>query len=269
MAVVAFSHVALRVSDLDRSLALYRDRLGFRPRSQLVVTDAPSFREAGVDDLQMLAWFGAREGTTIELQAITSASSGPIDVPRSELGFRHLAYRVRDVEATARQVEAAGGTIDWATHTRTRNRDVDGEALFGADPDGGRLELLELAGGPSQPVGVPLGDGGEKGDGTADAFDHVGLSVGDLERSVAFYTSEAIGGELEDRDRSHARIRIFDTQLVLEPSGASSATPGIRRLVFAGPESMTLEDPDGPELVVRAAATAAAPSDSRASPRRS
>jgi catechol 2,3-dioxygenase-like lactoylglutathione lyase family enzyme len=253
MSVVAFSHVAIRVSDLDRSLELYRDRFGFRPRSQLVVTDAPSFREAGVDDLQMLAWFGHRDGCVVELQAVTSRSRGPIPIPPGELGFRHLAFRARDVEQTARALEFAGGTIDWATRTRTQNVDVDGEALFGADPAGQRLELLELAGGPEQPVGAPLEDPGRAGDGTVDAFDYVAVGVADLARATAFYSSEGLAGEVEARGDAWVRVRIFSARILLEQASSASPRLGIRRLAFVGEAAARIEDPDGPELVVRAA----------------
>ena len=66
MPVLAFSHIAIRVSDLDKALAFYRDDLGFRDLSKLVVADTPSFRQAGLDDAEMVAWFLERDRTVIE-----------------------------------------------------------------------------------------------------------------------------------------------------------------------------------------------------------
>jgi catechol 2,3-dioxygenase-like lactoylglutathione lyase family enzyme len=252
VATVAFSHVALRVADLPRALGLYRDRLGFRPLSQLVISDTPSFRQAGLDDAEMVAWFGHRDCTAIELQVVTSRTGRAIPSQLNRLGFRHLAFRVRDVAATARSVEAAGGRVEWATHTHTHNDDVDGDAIFGTDPEGQLLEFLELAGGPDQPCGVPLTDLVTVSDGTVTDFDHVALGVADLDRAVRFYTSDAIAGTITARDADHADLAVFATRLRLERVTPTAPELGIRRLAFTGPEQVVLADPDGSEIVVSA-----------------
>jgi glyoxylase I family protein len=247
--VVAFSHVAVRVGDLDRALALYRDRLGFRPQSLLVVEDAPSFREAGRDDAKLVAWFGTRDGTVIELQAVTTTSGRAIPPQLNRLGFRHLAFRVDDVEAAAERVVAAGGTIDRATFTRTQNADVDGVAVFGADPDGQRLEFLCLAGGPGQPCGTPLRHRGDVGDGTVSRFAHVAVGVRDLDGAASFATS-ALSGVVEHRSAARAVIRVFETRIALEAANAADPRLGIRHLRFLGPDAVELRDPDGTTLVI-------------------
>ena len=159
--VLAFSHIAIRVSDLDKALACYRDTFGFRDRSLLVVTDTPSFREAGLDDAEMVAHFLHRDGTVIELQVVRSRAGHPLPPQFDDLGYHHLAFRVDGVEATANAMAAAGGEVDWPT--LTANDDVGGSAIFGADPDGQRLELLQLRdgldGNPARIGGVGASDG--------------------------------------------------------------------------------------------------------------
>lgn len=248
MPALAFSHVAIRVTDLDAALACYRDRLGFRDRSLLVVTDTPSFREAGLTDAEMVAHFLHRDGTVIELQVVRSRSGQPVPAHLSLLGYRHVAFRVNGVEATARAMADAGGSVDWATHTS--NDGVGGSAIFGADPDGQRVELLQLAGGPTQPVGDALADHGPGGDGSVERFDHVALGVRDLDRSVAFYTG-ALGAVCESRDEHRAMIRAFDTRLALELADDTDARTGIRALRFTGGPVRSFTDPDGASLAVR------------------
>lgn len=245
--VVAFSHIAIRVRDLDRALACYRGTLGFCDHSLLVVADTPSFREAGLDDAEMVAHFLRRDGTVVELQIVRSASGRPIPEVLGATGYHHLAFRVDGVEETARTVSEAGGHIDWPT--LTAHEGVGGSAIFGADPDGQRLELLQLRGGAQQPVGDPLVPQDAAGDGTATSFDHVVLGVGDLGRSVAFY-SGCMGATVESRSDAEAMMRIFDTRVRLVQTTADDASVGIRSLAFLGPRAGHLADPDGAALVV-------------------
>lgn len=229
--VLAFSHIAIRVSDLDEALACYRDTFGFRDRSLLTVTDTPSFREAGLGDAEMVAHFLHRDGTVIELQVVRSRAGHALPPQFNELGYHHLAFRVDGVEATAQAMAAAGGEVDWPT--LTANGGVGGSAIFGADPDGQRLELLQLRGGPQQPIGDALVDHGPCGDGTVTAFAHVALGVADLERAERFYTS-CLGATVESRDATTTMLRVFDTLLLLQQATVESPTLGIRALVFRG-----------------------------------
>ncbi len=247
--VLAFSHIAIRVSDLDTALACYRNTFGFRDRSLLVVTDTPSFREAGLDDAEMVAHFLHRDATVIELQVVRSRAGHPLPPQFNHLGYHHLAFRVDGVEATAAAMAAAGGEVDWAT--LTANEGVGGSAIFGADPDGQRLELLRLRDGPQQPVGDALVDQGPCGDGTVTAFAHVALGVADLGRAERFYRS-GLGATVESREPTATMLRVFDTLLLLQRATPDSPVLGIRALAFFGASAANLADPDGASLDVTA-----------------
>ena len=69
MPIQRFSHVGICVSDLDRSLAFYRDALGFHEVGRLDVTgDAPETL-LGLRDVDLEAVFLERDGVRIELIA--------------------------------------------------------------------------------------------------------------------------------------------------------------------------------------------------------
>jgi catechol 2,3-dioxygenase len=127
MAVQELGHVVLYVSDLDRSVAFYRDVLGWR---QVVPT--PGEPVQGV-----AAFSGGR--THHELLLIeVGADAQPIPSGR-RVGMYHFGLKVGDSDDDLRQalrrVEEAGATVLGASdHVVTHS-------LYIADPDGNEVEL--------------------------------------------------------------------------------------------------------------------------------
>ena len=127
-------HTMLRVGDLDRSVAFYRDVLGM----QLIRrTDRP-------DQKYTLAFVGygdESQGAVLEL-------TYNYGVDRYELGsaFGHVAIEVPDARAACDAVRAKGGNV-----TREAGPVKGGNTViaFVQDPDGYKIELIER--------GSPLG----------------------------------------------------------------------------------------------------------------
>ena len=119
-------HAAIIVSDYRRARAFYVEKLGFPVLRE-------DFREDRGDwklDLQ----FGDGE---LEIFSIPGAPPRP-SYPEAQ-GLRHLAFRVEDVEAAVRELEARGipcEPIRLDPYTGTR-------MTFFHDPDGLPLELHE------------------------------------------------------------------------------------------------------------------------------
>lgn len=119
-------HVAVIVSDYQRAREFYVEKLGFPVLRE-------NFREDRGDwklDLQ----FGDGE---LEIFSIPGAPPRP-SYPEAQ-GLRHLAFRVEDVEAAVRELEARGipcEPIRLDPYTGTR-------MTFFHDPDGLPLELHE------------------------------------------------------------------------------------------------------------------------------
>jgi lactoylglutathione lyase len=120
-------HIGLPVSDLERSVAWYREALGLTHESTAGVPEGVAF---------MVAPTGVR----LELLAVDvqpSAWGGPI--PALRAGVPHTAWTVDDLDAAhARAVEAGGRSV-WTP------RDTPEPGLkiaFVADPDGNLVELL-------------------------------------------------------------------------------------------------------------------------------
>ena len=119
-------HAAIIVSDYQRSKAFYTETLGF-----------PILREnfrADRGDWKLDLKFGDGE---LEIFAIPGAPPRP-SYPEAQ-GLRHLAFRVDDVEAAVRELEARGVPCEPIR----RDPYTGGRMTFFHDPDGLPLELHE------------------------------------------------------------------------------------------------------------------------------
>jgi lactoylglutathione lyase len=120
-------HVGLPVSDLDRSVAWYREALGLTHESTASVPRG-------------VAFIVAPTGERLELVAVDvqpSAWEDPIAALRG--GVPHIAWTVDDLDAAhARAVEAGGRSV-WAPRDTSEARL---RIAFVADPDGNLVQLL-------------------------------------------------------------------------------------------------------------------------------
>jgi catechol 2,3-dioxygenase-like lactoylglutathione lyase family enzyme len=142
MAITRFSHVGICVSDLERSVAFYRDGLGFSEVHRLDVTGEAPETLLGLQDVDLDAVFLERDGVRIELLHFRWPAHRGSGEPRpmNALGLTHLSLRVDDLAAAIAAVEGVGARVLHAT--RTWNAELASGAVFAVDPDGTRIELI-------------------------------------------------------------------------------------------------------------------------------
>ena len=119
---VRVGHIHLRVSDLWRAIAFYRDVLGFE--LQQTIGDAAAFLSAG--------------GYHHHIGLNTWQSRGGTPPPPGHTGMYHVAFLYPDratlAEAVGRVLEA-GVSLDGASDHGVS------EAIYLSDPDGNGIEL--------------------------------------------------------------------------------------------------------------------------------
>ena len=121
MNIQRIHHVSVIVADTERSLRFYRDLLGLG-------TDA-SRPDLGYPGAWL--WIGDQQIHLLELPNPDPMQGRPAHGGRD----RHLALLTDDLDALARQLDAAG-----VGYTRSRS---GRRALFFRDPDGNALEIIE------------------------------------------------------------------------------------------------------------------------------
>lgn len=132
-----YLHTMVRVTDIEKSLAFYRDALGLEVLSR-------KDNEGGRYTLVFLAAPGNREAQ-VELTYNWPAPDGTAETYTGGRNFGHLAYAVDDIYATCRRLMEHGVTINRPPR--------DGRMAFVRSPDNISIELLQKDGSlpPAEP----------------------------------------------------------------------------------------------------------------------
>jgi lactoylglutathione lyase len=126
LTVSQIAHVALRVRDVDRSLAFYVGRLGFEEMLRLDRDGRLWLVYLRVTDDQHLELFPEGEG---------------LRAPAAEaVAYNHMCLAVPDIDAAVAELEQAGVGL-----LRPKLLGVDGNwQAWIEDPDGHRIELMQM-----------------------------------------------------------------------------------------------------------------------------
>jgi catechol 2,3-dioxygenase-like lactoylglutathione lyase family enzyme len=143
--VTATPHTGVTVSNIDRSIAFYRDVLGFEVTDKIDCRGEFFEQVTGVPTAEIIVAYVKAPGHTLELLQYTS----PVDrVPSTarpcDPGALHLAFRVRNIEAVIAAVRRAGVRPVNPLIPEVADGPAKGlKAVYTKDPDGIVIEFME------------------------------------------------------------------------------------------------------------------------------
>jgi catechol 2,3-dioxygenase-like lactoylglutathione lyase family enzyme len=145
-------HTGFTVSDIDRSVAFYRDVLGLRLVRRQAGTAPYLAAVTGFEGvrLEIALLQPAEGGSMLELLQYVSHPAPPTDRATNRPGNGHLCFKIDDLRAACRELRQRGVTIISEPTEITAGAHAGGWAVYLRDPDGFTVELYQ--GPPTTPA---------------------------------------------------------------------------------------------------------------------
>ena len=149
MPVAGIYHTGLSVSDLDRSIAFYRDLLGLELVAQWDSSQPYLRTVVGFPDgelriaLLRLPGEAGAAGHHLELLEYRVPRGARGDPRTCNPGNVHVAFRVEDLDETYHELRAKGVRFKSAPVEVTHGRNRGAKAVYLLDPDDITLEMMQ------------------------------------------------------------------------------------------------------------------------------
>lgn len=137
-------HVGISVSDIERSIAFYRDMLGMEQACEIFPFGGENFSQImDLENVQGRMCVIAKGNVQLELFEFSHPKPATRDPNYSvgDRGISHFGVEISDIESTYARLRAAGVRFHSPVLTFMSGM----RAAYGRDPDGNVFELLEPA----------------------------------------------------------------------------------------------------------------------------
>jgi catechol 2,3-dioxygenase-like lactoylglutathione lyase family enzyme len=145
--ILAADHTGITVSDLERSLAFWRDVLGFELSHTAHQTGAMAKEITGVAGAEIkLAVLKAPGGHKIELLEYLAPPDRKkcVNLRPCDIGSMHVALLVDDLDAVLERIAASGWKAAGKPQTLTTGPNAGKRVVYVRDPDGTTIEFMEM-----------------------------------------------------------------------------------------------------------------------------
>ena len=143
--IISADHTGITVSNLERSLAFWRDVLGFELSHTAHQKGELAEEITGIPGAELkLAVLKAPGGHKIELlEYLAPADRKRANVRPCDAGSVHVALLVQDLDAALAQIAASGWEAAGKPQTLTRGPNAGKRVVYVRDPDGTTIELMQ------------------------------------------------------------------------------------------------------------------------------
>jgi catechol 2,3-dioxygenase-like lactoylglutathione lyase family enzyme len=145
--IIAADHIGITVSNLEQSLAFWRDVLGFELSHDAHQRGELAQEIIGVKGAELkLAVVKAPDGHKIELLEYLAPADRKRDgtLRPCDVGHVHVALAVENLDPLLRQIAASGWETAGKPQTLTTGPNAGKRVIYVRDPDGTTIEFMEL-----------------------------------------------------------------------------------------------------------------------------
>lgn len=139
-------HTGFQVLDLERSLHFYCDQLDLELRHRGTMSHPYLQKLVGYPGAELSVAYLGIPGTDhwLELLEYRNVKRTPIDTSTANPGTAHICFTVRDLQGLYERLSSDGVRFVSPPVTPTSGINKGRSALYALDPDGIRVELLQL-----------------------------------------------------------------------------------------------------------------------------
>jgi lactoylglutathione lyase len=141
LGISQIAHWALKVHDLERSLAFYRDTMGFTEMMRINHVEGP------LADQLMLVYLRVTDTQFVEL---FPEGQGTVSPDENTTSMHHICLQVNSIAETVQALAGAGVSL-----YSSAKLGLDGNnQCWIQDPDGNRIEFMEMLPGNMQDAAI-------------------------------------------------------------------------------------------------------------------
>lgn len=146
--ILAADHTGITVSDLERSLAFWRDVLGFELSHRAHQSGPMASEITGVAGAEISLAVVKAPGHKIELLQYHAPPDRKLEneFRSCDVGAVHVALTVDDLEAVIDKIAAAGWEAAGRPQTLTEGPNTGKRVIYVRDPDGTTIEFMQPPG---------------------------------------------------------------------------------------------------------------------------
>ena len=142
--IIAADHTGITVSNLERSLAFWRDVLGFELSHRAHHTGELASEATGMPGAEISIAVLKTPGHKIELlEYLAPPDRKHVDLRPCDVGSVHVAFTVDDLDAVLNAITASGWKAAGKPQTLQLGPNAGKRVIYVRDPDGTTIEFMQ------------------------------------------------------------------------------------------------------------------------------